>query len=371
MAAHSMIYLKSMIKLKKRSEVIKEFIKNGGKIAAITPYHYPKALFRAFNILPVELWGPPKLNTLESKSHIQTYICSVVHSILTFHLKGNLNVCDYILIPHTCDSLQGLGSIFLDFVKPQQKVLTLYIPRGRRQIDISFLSKEIEKLYNELRKTTGITPDENELNHHIETEEKAIALLKKLIKNRAYLNIDDYSFYKTIRSKEYLPAEDFIEIAKEFYKTHKIDTPLNKKPVILSGLLPEPMEILNVINEKDGFVAGDDLATTGRRLYPKSEGENPFVRMAKSIIHSPPDSSRGDSVEARLKHLTHIAKKTGAKGVIFFIVKFCEMEYFYLPHLRKGLRENGIKSIVIDTDINDELSQQTITRLEVFMETLL
>ncbi len=359
-----------MLKIPSREDAIKKFKAKGGKIIGVAPYHYPKALFRAFNILPVEIWGPPGLQTLESKSHIQTYVCSVVHSILTFYLKGNLKVCDLLLIPHTCDSLQGLGSIFLDFIKPPQKVLTFYLPREKRSIEVSFLTKEIKRLYNQLSDITGLNPDKEELIYHIETEEKATQLLKKMLFSRPYLDIDDYRFYSLIRTKEYLPAEEFIQIATDILLMYKKDAPLNKTPVILSGLLPEPMGIFKIIKEKNGFVAGDDLAISGRRLYPPSEGNSPFVRLAKSLLYSPPDPSRGDSVQARLSHLLNMAKKTHAKGVIFYIVTFCEMEYFYLPHLRKGLRENGIKSIVIDTDINQELSQQAITRLEVFLETL-
>ena len=359
-----------MLKIPTRTETIYKFKAKGGKIVAVAPYHYPKAIFRAFNILPVEVWGPPKLNTLESKAHIQTYVCSVVHSILAFYLQGNLEVCDFILVPHTCDSLQGLGSIFLDFIKPRQKVLTFYTPRERRRIDISFLSKEIEKLYNQLYEFTGGNPDFEELHRHIEIEEKATRMQKKLLSERQYLDIDDFNFYSILRTKEFLPAEEFIEIANDVYSMYKTDKPINKTPVILSGLLPEPMEIFKIINEKNGFVAGDDLAITGRRLYPPSEGNNPFVRLAKSLIFSPPEPSRGDSVDARLKNLLEIAKRTNSKGVIFYIVTFCEQEYFYLPQLRKRLREEGIKSILIDTDINQELSQQAITRLEVFLETL-
>lgn len=359
-----------MLKLPSRKEVIEKFKNNGGKIAAVAPYHYPKALFRAFNILPIELWGPPKQNTLESKSHIQTYVCSVAHSILAFYKKGMLKDCDFILIPHTCDSLQGLGSIFLDFLNPSQKVLTFYLPRGRRNVDLCFLRKEIKKIYKLLCEFTGQKPDYEEIINWIKTEEKAVSLQKKLIKNRLFLNIDDYSLYKIIRSKEYLPAEEFVKIAEKTLSAKKTNEKSARIPIIMSGLVPEPLEIMKIINEKNGIVTGDDFAAIGRRFYPQSEGNDPFIRIAKSLLNSPPDSSRGDSVKFRLNHLLNLASKTNAKGVVFYIITFCEMEYFYLPHLKKGLREKGIKSIVIDTDINQSLSQQAITRLEVFMETL-
>ncbi len=359
------------MKIPGRIETILKFKEKGGKVAAVTPYHYPKALLRAFNILPVELWGPPKQNTMASKGHLQTYVCSVVHSILNYYLTDGLKSVDYVLVPHTCDSLQGLGSLFIDFFNNVNiRFLTFYLPRGRRSADLEFTAKEIEKLYKELASLTGKSPDFEELFLHIENEEKAVSVLKKLLRNRRQYNVNDYAFYKFLRTKEYLSAEDFVKFAEEFENKFKTEKPLNETGIVLSGLVPEPMEIFRLINQNNAVVSGDDLSITGRRLYPKGEGNSPFVRMAKSLVFSPPDSMRGDSVEFRLQRLLSLAKKGNAKGVIFFIVKFCEPEYFYLPFLRKELKEKGIESIVLDTDINENLSQQTITRIEVFLETL-
>jgi len=59
---------------------------------------------------------------------------------------------------------------------------------------------------------------------------------------------------------------------------------------------------------------------------------------------------------------------SGARGVVFYIVKFCEPELFYLPHLRSALQEKGIPSVVLEVDLNDELSQQMLTRLDALLE---
>jgi benzoyl-CoA reductase/2-hydroxyglutaryl-CoA dehydratase subunit BcrC/BadD/HgdB len=53
---------------------------------------------------------------------------------------------------------------------------------------------------------------------------------------------------------------------------------------------------------------------------------------------------------------------------MFYHVKFCEPELFYLPALRKGLREVGLPSTLIEVDLNDALSQQVLTRLQAFLE---
>ncbi len=43
-----------------RTSVIKDIKNRGGSVAAVLPIHYPRALLRAFDIYPIEVWGPPK-----------------------------------------------------------------------------------------------------------------------------------------------------------------------------------------------------------------------------------------------------------------------------------------------------------------------
>ena len=63
-----------------------------------------------------------------------------------------------------------------------------------------------------------------------------------------------------------------------------------------------------------------------------------------------------------------LCQTSGAKGVVFYDVKFCEPELFDLPLLRKGLQEVGVPSVAIEVDLNDPLSHQSLTRIEAFLE---
>jgi len=128
------------------------------------------------------------------------------------------------------------------------------------------------------------------------------------------------------------------------------------------------MALFEALAELGGRVVADDLACCGRRLYPPGESAEPFRRMAESLLRAPPDSTRGHSIAERLAHLLRLIETCGAQGVVFYVVKFCEPELFDLPALRKGLRDHGIPSVVIEFALNDGLAQQILTRLEAFLE---
>ncbi len=353
----------------RRSEVIRSHKQRGATIAAVLPIHYPRALLLAFDVFPVEVWGPPTVDASYRTTHLQPYVCSIVQNALSFLQAGGLDSVDLLVVPHACDTLQGLGSILIDFVAPRQPVLPIYIPRGERESDVAFLADEFRALYRRLEEITGRTPSETELVASIRREEEADALLGQLHRQRKNLLLSNRDFYRLIRSREYLPAEIFTELAQTVTEQAG-ETTQDGVPILLSGIVSEPMSVLDALAEIGGIVVADDLACCGRRLYPQGKSKEPFRRMAERILHAPPDSTRGSPIQERLDHLLRLTKESKVRGVVFYNVKFCEPELFYIPDLRRGLQDAGIPSVVVEVDIGDPLSHQTITRLEAFLEML-
>ena len=359
------------IQIPQRIETIRAHQARGGRVAAVLPVHYPRALLRAFDILPVEVWGPPQVDATRGSAHLQPYVCSIVRNALAYLLSGGLDLADVIIVPHACDSLQGFASILIDFIHPAQPVLPFYLPRGRRESDLAFLVDECKALYRQLAEIAGRAPSDAELMECIYREETADARLADLYRHRAArLQID---FYRLARSREYLPAEMFIEIVEATLRGRSEvgshgGLPLQKIPILLSGIVSEPMAIFDALDRMNAVIVADDLACGGRRLYPAGKSDDPFTRMAERILAAPPDSTRDDAIEDRLQHLVRLTSESGAKGVVFYDVKFCEPELFYLPALRKGLQDAGIPSLAVEFDLNDPLSQQVLTRLEAFVE---
>jgi len=341
----------------------------GGQIAAVLPIHYSRGLLRAFNFLPVEVWGPPQVPVGQGARHLQAYVCSICHNALSFLYQGGLDAADLILVPHACDSLQGLGSLLLDFVKPSQVVLPLYLPRDTQQVNLEFLAGEFRYLYDRLVEIKGGEPDPGVLSASIDREGKADDLLLRLHRSNPYLPLTNREIYRVIRSREYLPAEDFIHLA-ELVLLQVQEKPRPGIPILIEGIVPEPMDLFDILTEFGAAVVGDDLGCCSRRLYPRQVQSDAFQRMAERILQAPPDPTRGSSIAERRQHLLALAKRTGAQGVIFYLVKFCEPELFDIPLLRQALKEAGLASILVEVDLNSTISQQIRTRLGAFIEML-
>ncbi len=232
------------------------------------------------------------------------------------------------------------------------------------------MAAELRALAGRLAEITGAKVRDEDLHAACDREEEADAVLAKLLSRRANLEIDNRHFYELARSREYLPAEAFKKQAEAALAAAKKDLEAPDLPVLLSGLMPEPMSILDALDAAGATVVADDLACLGRRLYQPSRAKDPYLRMAESLLSGAPDSTRGVSIEARAEHLIRLAKDRGARGLIFFLVKFCEPEQFYLPQLQKRLKGVNLRSMMVEVHIGETLPDQVITRLEAFLETL-
>ena len=350
-----------------RIDVIAEARRQGRRVAAVLPYHYPRALLRAHGFHPIELWGPPGVPRDEGGRHFQSYTCDIVVRATSFLLRGGLDPVDVILIPHTCDALQGMGSVLNDFLRPDQPVLTLYLPRGGRPSDREYLVAELHRLSDRFASITGSEPTTDDWDEAFSAEEAADQALADLYAGRRQLAVTDRHFYTTVRSREYLTAEDFLAVAAALPRGEPAS---GGAGLILSGIVAEPLELFDLINEAGGRVMADDLACGARRIYPPSDAADPFDRIADRMMASPPDPTRGSPIEDRVRMLTGLMESNDAEALIIFDVTFCEPELFDVPLLRQHLGRAGYPVLHVEVELGGALTHQALTRIEAFVETL-
>ena len=342
----------------------------GRHLLGVFPAQYPKEILWAMNIVPAEIWDPP-LEMSRANAHLQPTICSVVKLGLELILQGKCDILDGFLFPHTCDSIQNLASVINDYLKAEKPCYFLYHPKapyGTASRD--FYCNHLKEMVLSLEKQFGpLKPDT--LKQRIHQSQKISDLLSDLYDLRAKgaLNVTNEKFYRVVRQGEYLFPDDFIPALETFLSQDKGQGMKEQPPVILSGVLPNPPEILELLDELGVRVAHDDLLIGSRRLLiPANELDDPFEQLTESYFAMPPCSTKGSSIAERAEYLFRLVDATGAKGVIFNVVKFCEPEWFDIPNLKEALEKRGISSLTLDTELNQGMSGQMVTRVEAFVE---
>lgn len=358
--------------LPSRSEYLRRWRDGGGQVCAAFPAQYPKELLWAHGVLPMEVWDPP-LAPARAPGHLQPYICSVVRQGLELLLAGGLDEMGAILFPHTCDSLQNLASLVADYLEPPAPSLFFYNPKAPFAAAAKgFYVSQLQALEDDLTRVFGPQAPGG-LAQALEWSRRLAELYAQAYARRAAgeLGVSAAEFYRVLRGGEYLHPRDYIPLLEAWLQEAPAQGAGSGPSIVLSGVLPSPPDLLEAMDQVGFRVVHDDLLSMSRRLlYPPPGAGEPFPDLAESFLAMPPCSTRGSSLAERLAWLKGLAQAGGAQGMVFSVVKFCEPELFDLPELRRGLKEAGLPSLVLEVDVNQEVGGQAATRLEAFGEVL-
>lgn len=354
-----------------RKAYIREQQSRGRKVVAVLPVHYPKEILTAAGVLAVEMWGPPGPPRHPSAGRLQTYVCAVGRNALAFLAGGHADLVDAVLFPHTCDTIQGLATLLPDLGGWSKPVLRFQHPKGDdRESARRFLRAELERFAGEVGRLAGAPLTAEALSRavalHAEIDRARAALLAR----RASLDLSDRALYDLLRRGEFLWPEDHLVELRRAQARLGPSPVQGGLPLLVTGYVPEPMSLLDCLAEVGAFIAADDWAATGRRAPPRPEPlpGDPFQALVEKAFAGAPCTTRGASRALRLAHLDALRERSGARGVLAHVPKFCEPELFDLPALRRHLGERDVPLLVLETELEAELPAQARTRLEAFAE---
>jgi len=347
--------------------------RSGRQAVAVLPIHYPKPLLTALDLLSVELWGPPGPPRGPDAGRLQPYVCSIVRNALAFMASGGLDSVDAVLFPHTCDSLQGLATLAPDFGGWNKPALRYQHAHGeRRPSALVFVADELRRLAEQLAAVSGHPYDAKKLAAAIELQQQVDELRRTLLRERRRLPLTDRVFYTLLRRGEFLwPADHLAELQAALAQLAP-ESVQPGTPIMVTGYVPEPPALLDALAAVGAIVVADDYAGIGRRLLPRlaAPPADPIAHLAELAFAVPPCPTRGESQARRLQYLAALFEQSGAAGLIIHVVKFCEPELFDLPAIRQhfAARQVPVPVLVLEGELERELSGQTATRLEAFVE---
>ena len=128
-----------------------------------------------------------------------------------------------------------------------------------------------------------------------------------------------------------------------------------------------------VLDAAGAYVGADDYAAVGRRVVrpaslAASPAGDPWGVLLARYWAAPPCSTRSSDHGERIRHLGGLLDRSGARGVILHVLKFCEPELFDVPVLRRTFAERGVPVLYLEGELEAGLSGQVVTRVEAFVE---
>ena len=344
---------------------------HGRRSVAVLPVHYPKELLTALDLLAVEVWGPPGAPRGDAAGRIQAYVCSVVRNALAFLASGGADAVDAALFPHTCDSIQQLATLASDFGGWKKPTLTFLHPKDPgRPSARRFLAEELRALATRLEEVAGRKLEPARLAAAIALHDEIDLHRAALLDGRATLPLDDRALYALLRRGEWLWPGDHLAELREARAKLGTGRPPASIPVLVTGYVPEPSALLEILNGAGAFVAADDYAAVGRRVVrdDRPPTADPWQALADRQLAAPPCPTRAADQGPRMRHLAGLAERSGARGVVVHVVKFCEPELFDVPAIRRTFEARRLPVLYLEGELEAQLSGQAVTRIEAFVE---
>jgi benzoyl-CoA reductase/2-hydroxyglutaryl-CoA dehydratase subunit BcrC/BadD/HgdB len=143
------------------------------------------------------------------------------------------------------------------------------------------------------------------------------------------------------------------------------------KRLVLSGGLCTLPDVYTAVEDAGAWVAADDLCTGARFFEGRVDAQgDPLAAVAGRYTRRTVCPAKHSGLRTRGEHLVRLVRESGADGVLFLFLKFCDPHGFDYPYLKGMLEERGIPCLLHELEECKAGGGQFETRCQAFVERL-
>jgi bcr-type benzoyl-CoA reductase subunit C len=356
------------------SKTILKYQKELGRpVIGAMPAYFPLELIYAAGGYPVQLWGN-NLPLEKSDAFLQSYCCTIARSVLELELTGSAKMVKAYAFTSLCDTLINLREIYRRlFTKP---TLELSIPITQTQAARhAYLKTVLESVTAGLEKITGQPLTPTALSEAATLYGTTRSLQRKLYGIRRHKPglIKNHDFYTVLKAGFFLPASVYNPMLETLLDDlAPLSPPQGGRPkIFISGMVFDPLECYKIFDELKLDIVDDDLANGWRTVSKESlRVENLVEGITQYLFQPAPCCCIYNPDNDRHPYLLNKVKQSGADGILFWYIKFCEPDAFDRPQLMNRFKEAEIPAAFIDIELSMSNFEAVRTRINAFCEIL-
>lgn len=363
------------------TDQLSELKQQGHRLVGCFPLYPPVELLHAFGLTPITLWGlDSRTSDLSlSDAHLQNYTCHVARCLTEFVLSEGASLLSVLCMYNACDTLRNLPEIIEQGLKAQGislPIFKLHVPAlaSDRGGVSAYLDNRIAVLIKELEEFTGrlFSPAAFEASCRLYDKQRGLA---RELEHLVHAGAISYRVQSGVLMRaHHMRVEDHLELLMEtLASANGNPAPAGLSvPVMVSGILPPAPELIETMEHAGLRVVADDSAALHRTYgYSPPPVADPLAYYRDFYFSRIPCSTLLASADKRIAHIRQTLESSGARGFIFCGEKFCEYEYFDMPHLEQVLKPQGISTLSLEMGEHDGQSLGTLkNRIETFAELL-
>ncbi len=346
---------------------------SGRGVAGYQSHYAPVELLHAAGYLPVRMLGQGVGTMQSADSHMQPFTCSFARGILETGLCGGFDFMDIALFAHTCDTMQNMSEVWKWNVKSVPVLMFALPTRLDGEAAAKYYQSEVERVKHALEQERGTISDEA-LRSSMEIYAEQRLLMRRLYASRAAnpYAVSGVDMMRVVLASFLMPVKGHLESLRDLLGDFDdgADKPSEDGPrVILAGNeLPNADYVAAI--EAAGCTVVDDDFSTGSQAFSMSqvEADDPIKALAGSYLSGTPGNAQYKEGFQPGAHLVKKALRAKADCVVFLLTKFCDPCFFDYPSSRDALEAEGIRTLLLEIEVNQPPGHQLKTRVAAFVE---
>jgi bcr-type benzoyl-CoA reductase subunit C len=354
--------------------VKKTLAATGKKAIGCFPIYTPEEIIYAAGAIPIGMWGG-KTELSGADRYLQAFCCSIMRSNIEYGVKGSYNMLEAVIIPTFCDTLKCVCENWKVAV-PQVPVLPIVYPQHRLiEAGYHYLIEELDRMKGEIEKVLKVNITEEMLEEAFQIYEEYRKTMREFV-NFVSANpsvLEAKARHLVLKASWFMDKKEYTGIIRNILEQWK-EMPVEEYKgikVVATGLISEPVEILDVFQRNGIAIVADDLAQESRQFRVEARKEGSVLeRLAARMVDQRGCAFIYEEEKTRGQMLINMVQENHADAVIVFMMKFCDPEEFDYPIYKKELEDAGIPFLYLEIDQQLDSFAQIETRIQSFTEML-
>lgn len=338
--------------------------------------YIPEEIIHAAGMHPVTMLGDDQPISL-AHQYVHSYMCHPARSNFDLALRGGLRYMDGMVSADICDQAKRLASLWKFYHEFPFRFHLQFPKRLDSSSSLGYLVQELKRFGRAVGEFSGTKVTEEALRSSIKLYNRTRSLLSEIYRLRQERPevFTPAEVTDVVTAAMVMPKEEVNPLLEQYLEAKRKEAPARKDEglrVVLWGNPCEDVEpgFMDMVGEVGALVVADDFIT-GYRYFAVSVAEegDPWEALAQAHLNMLPCPTRHHPERSWAEFLVEEIRRSGAKGAIIVLPKFCEIYFFEYPEIKRKLSKEGIPHLMIETD-HSGATARVKTRLEAFMEML-
>lgn len=348
----------------------------GKDLVGCFPIHTPEEIVYAAGCVPVGMWGGRTEIQLADK-YLQSFCCSIMRTNVELAMRGTYDMLKAVIIPTFCDTMKCIVEN-MKLAMPKVPTIAMAYPQHRTlSAGVEYTVSEIKRVRHQLELILGKIITERKIEEAFAVYEEYRQAMRRFTEISAEHPdiITARKRHLLIKAGQFMDKAIYTRMIKEISRGLEDELPsgFQGTRVVVTGLLSEPIEMLDIFDENHVAIGADDLSLGSRlwRTSTRRDVNDVFQKMACRIADQEGDTFLYEPEKKKGQMLIDMAEECRADGIIVLMMKFCDPEEYDYPIYKEEVESASVPMLYLEIDQQLTSFEQIRTRVQSFTEMLL